>query len=106
MTAAGFIAVWEFIVEPASRAEFIGHYGPDGSWARLFRRAPGYLGTELLNDRANPLRYVTVDRWASIEDWRAFRERFGQDYAALDRRCERLTVREAALGEFETALAP
>ena len=82
------------------QAEFESHYGPDGSWARLFRQSPGYLGTELWHDRVDSLRYVTIDRWASGDAWKEFRARFAADYERLDRECEGLTAREAPLGEF------
>jgi heme-degrading monooxygenase HmoA len=63
MTGTGYATLWEFTVAAARQAEFEAHYGPDGTWARLFSRADGYLGTELLRDRADPLRYLTIDRW-------------------------------------------
>lgn len=95
--AAGFTTIWEFTVTLARRAEFEAHYGPDGDWAGLFGRAEGYLGSELLPDRANPQRYVTVDRWESHEAWHAFRSRFAVEYERLDRQFAALTVREAPL---------
>jgi len=97
MAAAEFTAIWEFTVAPARQAEFESHYGPDGSWARLFGRGEGYLGSELLRDGADPLRYVTVDRWESVEAWRAFRSRFAGEYERLDREFEALTNHEAPL---------
>ena len=98
--SAGYATLWEFLVRPGSLAEFERHYAPDGSWAALFRQAPGYLGTQLLHDRSNHLRYITIDRWTDIEACRAFRTRFAEAYAALDRQCEGLTTHEAPLGEF------
>ena len=103
MAAAGFTTLWEFRVSPARQAEFESRYGPEGDWVRLFRRATGYLGSELLQDRADPLRYLTVDRWQSLEAWRSFRSRFAADYERLDREFERLATHEAALGEYRPA---
>ena len=100
---AGFTTLWEFTVPSSRQPEFEARYGPDGDWARLFRRAPGYLGTELLRDRSDPARYVTVDRWESIEAWLAFRRRFGAEYESLDRECAGLTAHEAPLGEYASA---
>ena len=74
MNTAGFTTLWEFTVPPGRQSEFEAHYGPEGDWVRLFRRATGYLGSELLQDRADPQRYLTVDRWTSPEAWRAFRD--------------------------------
>ena len=96
----GFVTLWEFAVNPSRQKEFENHYGPGGSWARLFRMAPGYVATELLNDRSNPLRYITVDRWSSAEHWHDFRKRYAKEYEALDQECEGFTTYEASLGEF------
>lgn len=97
---AGYATLWEFSVEPSRQAEFESAYGPDGRWARLFSVAPGYLGTELLRDRAVGHRYVTIDRWSSVEAWREFKARFAVEYERLDQECAALTTREAALGEY------
>jgi heme-degrading monooxygenase HmoA len=100
MATTGLAILWEFAVKASRREEFETHYGPDGSWARLFRKAPGYMATELLNDCGTPLRYVTIDRWSSIEQWREFRKRHAEEYEALDRECAGLTTHEVPLGEF------
>jgi hypothetical protein len=46
-----YVSLWEFRVNSGFVSEFKKAYGPDGDWARLFHRAGGYLGTELLRDR-------------------------------------------------------
>lgn len=97
----GFSILWEFLIRADGQAEFERHYSPGGSWAALFRQAEGYLGTELLRDRGNRLRYLTIDRWTGIEAWQAFRERFAAQYKALDRQCQGLTERETLLGEHD-----
>lgn len=102
-SGAGYATVWEFVVAPARQAEFEAHYGEDGSWARLFRRAEGYRGTELLRDRGNALRYLTIDRWDSREAWQAFKQEHGAEYERLDREFEGLTTHEAPLGEYAPA---
>jgi heme-degrading monooxygenase HmoA len=103
MTGQPFIYIWEYEVAPGREAEFLGHYAPAGSWARLFRRAPGYLGTELYRDLARPDRFVTVDRWQDEPAFRDFSRRFANDYEALDRQCAGLTRHERPLGEFHPA---
>lgn len=100
---AGYATIWEFIVTAPQQAEFERHYAADGSWAQLFRKAHGYIGTELLQDRSDPQRYLTVDRWTDIEAYRDFRRAFAEQYTALDRQCENLSTRETALGEFAAA---
>jgi heme-degrading monooxygenase HmoA len=106
MATAAFTIIWEFIVPPTRQAEFESRYGPDGDWVRLFRRGAGYLGSELLRDRADPQRYLTVDRWENLEAWRAFRSRFAADYDQLDRQFEGLAEHEAPLGEYGPAGEP
>ncbi|MBX3703401.1 MAG: antibiotic biosynthesis monooxygenase [Steroidobacteraceae bacterium] len=96
----GFCAIWEFHVRADRQREFERRYGPEGDWARLFRGAPGFIGLELLQDRENGLRYVTLDRWTDAEAFRAFHASHAAEYAALDRECQGLTEREAPLGEF------
>lgn len=97
---AGNTYVWEFEVEPASVAAFERHYGPEGSWAKLFSRAPGYIETLLLRDANEPLRYLTIDRWRSAEDYKTFRAAFKDEYERLDEQCEALTTKETAIGEL------
>ena len=92
--------VWEFRVDTDRVDEFVRAYGPEGDWVRLFRRAAGYVGTELLRDLEDPNRFVTIDSWESEEAWAAFLKTFARDFEELDARCEELTSREAPLGRF------
>ena len=99
-----FTYIWEYEIAPDRAAEFLEHYAPDGTWARLFRQADGYLGTELYQDRARASRFITVDHWRSEAAFRDFKRRFAAEFEQLDRRCGALTLREAALGELRPAL--
>lgn len=96
----GFTSVWEFRVRPGQDTAFLEHYGPEGTWARLFRRAPGFVETLLLRDLEAPLRFLTVDRWESAAAYREFRQRFDAEYLELDRLCEGLAETEVPLGQF------
>lgn len=123
---AGFSYLWEFRVRPEQLAAFETAYGPEGDWVRLFRTDPAYLGTELLRDREDPLRCMTVDHWVrrtaangwvrrppwtasgagkrserSREACQAFRERCRAEYQALDARCAGFTASEWHLGDFD-----
>jgi heme-degrading monooxygenase HmoA len=95
-----FVIVWEFYVRRGVEPEFERAYGPEGDWARLFAKSPDYLGTELLADASERGRYVTIDRWTSEVAYERFRSSFSADYESLDRKMERLTEREGALGSF------
>jgi heme-degrading monooxygenase HmoA len=95
-------AIWEFRVRPGREADFEARYGPEGDWVRLFRGGDGYSGTALLRDPAVRGRYVVIDVWRDGEAYRAFKEAFAAEYAALDEQCAALTEDERRLGEFES----
>ena len=96
---------WEFRPDPARLPEFLAIYGPDGDWAALFRRAPGFVGTSLETVPGRPGWYRTVDRWETAGHHVAFLKEFGAEYRALDARCERLTLEERKISA-STELMP
>lgn len=97
-----FLRIWRFQIRPEKTEEFRSIYGPSGNWAGLFRRITGYLGSDLLQSTTEPDTYFTIDRWESPEAWAAFLRAWGDDYAALDRRCESLIAAETEVGEFRS----
>jgi heme-degrading monooxygenase HmoA len=96
-----YVVLWEFQVRRGREREFARLYGSRGQWARLFRRARGYVRTDLLRDHTHAGRYLTIDAWNSRAAYAAFRWEYRREYAALDARCEKLTVREHLLGQAE-----
>jgi len=90
--------LWRYEVPEAHRAAFEAAYGPEGDWARLFARTPGFGGTELLI--GEPGHYMTIDRWAKASDFDAFLAAHGDAYRAMDARCEGWTTSEEKLGVF------
>jgi heme-degrading monooxygenase HmoA len=103
---SGYVYLWEYRVRATRVAEFEIAYGAEGDWVRLFRRADGYLGTELLRDLGDPLRFVTVDRWTAALAYEAFHARFAAEFEAIDRRCAELTDDERLIGRFMLPAAP
>lgn len=97
---AGYLYAWEFLAAPGKLAEFRRAYGPEGDWVHLFRRAPGYIRSELYQDESNPQRFITVDYWESKGACEAFRKRYEHEFEDLDVRCEEYTVREREIGRF------
>jgi heme-degrading monooxygenase HmoA len=95
-----FVVVWQFEIAEEKVAGFEAAYGPEGPWTELFRSSPNYLGTEILRDAYVPGNYLTIDRWTSEPDFRAFRKQHDQEYEALDRACDALTSRETRVGAF------
>ena len=89
-----FAAVWRFEVREERIAEFERHYGRDGSWAQLFRKGRGFIGTELFRSTSENGVYLTIDTWESEDAFHDFKRVHAVDYEALDRECESMTVRE------------
>lgn len=86
--------VWEFQPAPRRERDFESACGPTGIWAVLFRRDPGYLGTELIPPRESGGWYRTIDRWESAAAYERFQETWSSEYNALDHACESLTSAE------------
>ena len=95
-----YVIVWEFRIRPEKESEFVEHYGPDGSWAQLFRAGVGYIRTELVRDVADPLRFLTLDYWQSQSEFKKFRDANLAEYERLDKEFESLTEKETRLGSF------
>lgn len=95
-----FSYIWEYRVRSSHVDEFRAAYAPEGTWALLFRRDPGYIRTELLRDNEDASRFVTIDYWISREAYLAFRERYREEFDELDARCEEWTGSETHIGEF------
>ncbi|MEW6406014.1 MAG: antibiotic biosynthesis monooxygenase family protein, partial [Chloroflexota bacterium] len=95
-----YVIIWEFQVKAGRQKDFEKLYATNGIWAKLFRRGPGYLSTELVRDPKRPQRYVTIDRWISSEAYEMFIQKWKEDYEALDSYCRNLTEHEALLGAF------
>lgn len=95
-----FVVIWQFEIAEDKIAAFEAAYGPEGSWAQLFRTSSDYKGTELLRDAYVPGTFLTIDRWASEKAFRAFRKAHDKDYETLDRACDALTTRETRIGAY------
>ena len=95
-----YTIVWRYEVHAHRVAEFRARYGPRGDWAQLFSRSAGYRGTDLLEDRSDPLTFCTLDRWESEAAFLAFRDRHGQAYREMDSTCDALTRLETHIGSF------
>ena len=97
----GFVVVWEFRPRPGAEARFEEAYGPEGVWARLFRRDEGFVGTELTRDNEERRRFLTMDFWVSKQAYEAFRASHTSEYEAIDAECEGFTESETEIGRFE-----
>jgi hypothetical protein len=95
-----YIVVWEFQVKAECEAEFVTAYGPDGEWARLFRRSPEFRGVELLAAVGNAGRFFTLDHWGSAAAMDVFMSANATAYDVLDRRFGGFMVWERRIGGF------
>ena len=94
---AMFVIVWLYRVSPGREDEFRTAYGPAGPWVRLFALQTGYLGTELVIT-ADVGTYLSIDRWDSEESFRQFMQSHEEEYQALDRSMDDLTLVEQHVG--------
>lgn len=97
-----YVIVWEFRVRLDRVGEFEEKYGPEGLWARFFRRSAGYLRTELVRDVAAANRFLTLDYWQTEEAFHEFKQQNLAEYERLDKEFEGLTEQETRLGAFWT----
>jgi heme-degrading monooxygenase HmoA len=97
-----FVAVFAYEVDEGSAGAFEAAYGPDGRWARFFRSAEDYVGTELWRPAPeNPGRYLVIDRWRSAKAYQSFLDAHEEEYFRRGRGAERLYRSETAVGRFE-----
>jgi len=94
------VIVWEFRISSAKRRAFERAYGPDGEWAKFFRKGKGFLGTELIRDANDAGRYLTLDFWKSRKDYERFKRQNREMYQLIDQRCEAFTTKESEIGQF------
>jgi heme-degrading monooxygenase HmoA len=95
------LRIWKFRPPPGREQEFATAYDTNGDWARLFSRAKGYRGTELLRPIEASGWWMTIDRWDSKADFKAFHDNFGEDYRTLDSELEGVAGEEEFVGAFE-----
>ncbi len=94
-----YVRVWEYRVDPGQVDAFLAGYGPEGDWARLFRKGRGYAGTDLYRNTDDGTLFITVDHWSSAALWAEFLERYREPYEALDARLARLSLSQRELVE-------
>lgn len=97
-----YIILWEYYVKPDKQTRFEDMYSSNGAWAELFKKGNGYLSTELIRSAEVSERYLTIDRWASLDAYETFLSHWMDEYKTLDLHCEGLTYHESYLGRFDS----
>jgi heme-degrading monooxygenase HmoA len=98
--ARAFVIAWEFLLKQGHEAKFIEAYGPEGRWTKLFRKAPGYVRSELARSEYDGHKYVTVDVWETRAAYDAFRKTHEAEYDLLDTELRECTVNEQRIGSY------
>ena len=97
-----YVIIWEYLVKAECIPEFERIYSADGTWTKLFKKSSGFIETELLHDKKQTHRYITIDRWSSSQEHESFLLQWQSEYEALDSKCNSLTERETPLGKWES----
>ena len=97
-----FAAVFAYEVAAGDAGAFEAVYGPDGEWARYFRGADGYRGSELLRATdSGGLSYLVIDRWDSAAAYERFIAEHAEEYERRNRATGRLYRQETVIGRFD-----
>ena len=64
--------IWELKVKFKEREKFEKFYDPKGEWVKFFSAAPGYSGTDVLEDGEGDGTFLVVDEWESDEAFTTF----------------------------------
>ena len=99
------VIIWRFTPRPGKAEDFERKYAAGGAWDLLFRKAEGFVGTELLRPDDAGGSYLTIDRWRSAAAFAEFMRANGDAYSRLDAECESLTADESRIGTF-SSVAP
>lgn len=95
-----FLILWEYEVKTDRVPCFEKAYGPEGSWAELFRRSPHYLSTQLLRDPFRSFIHFTLDFWDSEIAYQQFKLTYHAGYDWLDRETCHFFLAERYVGSF------
>jgi len=92
---------WRYRVHPMQARAFEEAYGPQGPWARLFAKHPGFRRVRLFKHRVDAQVYLTIDVWDSKAAWDEFRREHRDEYHQLDKQLALLKLEEHMLGFYD-----
>lgn len=93
--------MWEYTVKTEYKMTFEEFYSPGGRWTQLFKKAKGFIRTELFHDELDSVKYITIDYWVSKSHQNEFILTYANDYKQLDTECAMFATKERYVGEFE-----
>ena len=91
-----YIILWKFRPKKGREKDFESAYGPNGGWVQLFKKAKGFIKTELYQNGDGS--YLTVDEWESEEAYEQFKAQNQNEYQDLDSKYQSLTDEEVFIG--------
>ena len=105
-----YLNIWEFYVKTDLEKQFEQANGSAGEWYQYFKRSPDFLGTGflrgvdlLIEDKEEVRRYLTEDRWRSIDGFRSYVKANPDKFQELSDINDRLVVRNRYLGFFQSS---
>ena len=96
-----FACVWSYLVVPEHRDAFKKAYGPKGVWHEFFSNSPDYLSTDLLEDKNDPNRFVTIDTFKTSDARDKLVAARQTEFNEIDGTWEKATRNETFIGMFE-----
>ena len=96
-----FQTIWQYDVFEKENINFIKAYKSDGDWVHLFKKADGFIETELIHDIEHPTKFITIDKWRTKESYYQFKAMFKSDYLKMDKQFEDFSKSEIHIGYFD-----
>ncbi|MDN5205303.1 hypothetical protein QQ008_28220 [Fulvivirgaceae bacterium BMA10] len=95
-----FVAIWKYEVDLNRLEQFEELYGQKGKWVALFKKATGYINTELVKDTSSKNVYISLDKWESQALYEQFYEENKSTIDSIDKEGDELTLSETNIGWF------
>ena len=95
-----FVAIWKYEVDLNRLEQFEELYGQNGKWVALFKKAAGYINTELVKGISSKNIYISLDKWESQALYEKFYEENKSTIDSIDKEGDELTLSETKIGWF------
>jgi hypothetical protein len=96
-----YIYIWQYDIYPDFRSDFLFSYGPTGERVKFFKKGDGYLKTELLTDKQNKFKFITIDYWINSQQYAEFLKKNELEFTEIDKKCDAFTKSELKIGDYE-----
>ena len=97
-----FAILWKYIIRPEKKEIFNHEYGPDGSWARLFRHSKNFLGSFLQRSEDEAETYWILDTWTDASSYEDFLNQNSVEYKKLSESFQNLYLKEEKISSLNS----